>query len=424
MQIVFWDEQKIQISDGMNTAYLNMFRAEETSEKLCRAINKTATTADLFRSIFVITDFTFVFDWDTQNTKLVCGVESDSFTFLHPGSFHERIFRSKDIVAVMSINDQEVEKRTAMKKKICIPAEEIDMGELLNIASSGGIVVEDEEQLVRSIKQREFQKAVEAVVESNHGPVIAGEDKTLEKLGVSQIGNHVSTQINHCIVIGGWINFPDPKEDDLVLTQGKMFQSFEEFYSICMLWLILDCSEKPPANVPKSKFMTGTVRKSTESVPTLTNLGLLVEEIEDMSTNNLLAIDDLMEAQTGQTSTEKKKSIPKKRLKKSEVSAYKDPEESPIKLKKREPISVFEEKSSTPDLDLYMTNLTAQIDLEPPKPPSQKPAKPSKLNSKAKFGEPEMKQRSPSKVACRLRSPKLPRSYTLRRGASASVPQP
>lgn len=180
--------------------------------------------------------------------------------------------------------------------------------------------------------------------------------------------------------------------------------------------------------MPKSRFMTGTVRKSTESVPTLTNLGLLVEEIEDMSTNNLLAIDDLMEAQTGQTSTEKKKSMPKKRLKKSEVSAYKDPEESPIKLKKREPILVFEEKSSTPDLDLYMTNLTAQIDLEPPKPLSSqkpaKPSKPSKPNSKAKFQEPEMKQRSPSKVACRLRSPKSPRSYTLRRGVAASVPQP
>jgi hypothetical protein len=233
VQIVFWDENKIQISDGMNTAYLSMFKTEETIEKLCRSINKTATTSDLFRSIFVISNFTFDFDWDMENTKLMCSVETDCITFLHPGSFHEKIFRSKDIVAVMSQNDQEVEKRNAMKKKISAPADEIDMGELLNISSTGGIVVEDEEQLVRSIKEREFQKAAEAMVNNTPSLVLGGDDKVLEKLGSSHFGNMVSTQVNKCLIIGGWLNFPCAKEGSLVSSHGKLFQSFEEFYDTC-----------------------------------------------------------------------------------------------------------------------------------------------------------------------------------------------
>lgn len=217
----------------MNSACLNLFRTEETTEKLCRAINKTATTSDLFRSIFVISNFKFEFDWDMTNTKLVCGVESDDFTFLHPGTFHEHIFRSKDIVAVMSVNDQEVEKRTAMKKNFTAPADQIDMGELLNISSTGGIVVEDEAELVRSIKEREFQKAAQQAVQVNPSLVIGGDDQLMEKLGVSTYGNIASSQINKCLILGGWVNFPDPRADDTVLRNGQMFQSFEEFFTTC-----------------------------------------------------------------------------------------------------------------------------------------------------------------------------------------------
>lgn len=185
---------------------------------------------------------------------------------------------------------------------------------------------------------------------------------------------------------------------------------------------MLDCAEKPAASGGKHRHQMGTARKSTEPVHTLTNLGLLVEDIEAQTSNNLLEINDILGASHLEPKAPEAPKVPsKKRLKKSEISAYKDPEESPIKLKKRDPSPEFRKENYTPDLDLFMTNLTKTDSPIVEGPPLQKPSKPAKPNTKAKKPDPELKPRSPSKVSCRLRLPKSPRTYTLRKGESTAA---
>lgn len=227
LQITNADGKRIQVSDGMNTCYLNVTREKETAEELCRRINKSATIADLVNSIFIISDFMFDFEWDYDNKRLMVSIETDSYDFLHPGSVHERVFRSKDLTSVLGNLERESLKRHAMKKRLQETSfVGIDMGELMGITSSGGVVIEDE------LKIAKVQTC------PNANPTIP--------LAISKISNQEgqkpssaeeTSPLDKCLLRKGWLTFP-LYESDSVPTCGGIYETFDDFLDKCSPSLI------------------------------------------------------------------------------------------------------------------------------------------------------------------------------------------
>ena len=221
LQIVYVDDSRVQLSDGMNTCYLNADRPKATIEALCRKINKAATAKDLAKSIFMFADFEFDFDWDYENKRLMVSLDTDTFEFLHPGCMHEKVFRSKDLTLVLGNLERETLKRTAMKKRL--PASsfmDIEMGELIGTTSSGGLVVEEE-----LVNARESTKALAP-------SSLAGKD--LANLGGRGMASEESGTITKSLMKNGWLTFPH-LESKNVPTTGGLFESFEGFLQQCML---------------------------------------------------------------------------------------------------------------------------------------------------------------------------------------------
>lgn len=219
LQIVYVDDLRIQLSDGMNTCYLNSDRPKSTIEALCRKINKAATAKDLVKSIYMVADFKFEFDWDYDNKRLMVSLDTDTFEFLHPGCLHEKVFRSKDLTSVLGNLERETLKRTAMKKKL--PASsfmDIEMGELIGTTSSGGLVVEEE-----LLNAAESTKVL--VPSSMIG-------KNLNNLGGRGMAAEESGTIIKSLMKNGWLTFPH-LESENVPTTGGLFDSFEEFLQKC-----------------------------------------------------------------------------------------------------------------------------------------------------------------------------------------------
>lgn len=222
LQITCADGKNVQVSDGMNTCYLNVSRGKQTVEALCRKINKSATITDLVNSIFVISDFMFDFDWDYDNKKLMVSIETEEFDFLHPGAVHERVFRSKDLTSVLGNLERESLKRHAMKKRLQESSfVGIDMGELMGITSSGGVVVEEELKVVR-----------EAARPNSNGviPLTASDIANLG--GIKASTNEETTPLDKCLMRKGWLTFPF-YESDSVPSCGDLYETFEEFLDKC-----------------------------------------------------------------------------------------------------------------------------------------------------------------------------------------------
>lgn len=222
LQVVYVDDLRIQLSDGMNTCFLNVGREAATIDALCRKINKAATMKDLVKSIYMFCDFTFVFDWDYDNKRLMVSLDTDEFDFLHPGSIHEKVFRSKDLTSVLGNLERETLKRTAMKKRL--PTNTfvgIEMGELIGITSSGGLVMDDE-----------LQTGKEAI---NTVPHIKSTflSQNMSNLGVKgQTLDQETGSITKSLMKNGWLTFPH-LESDQVPSNGDLFDSLEAFVNIC-----------------------------------------------------------------------------------------------------------------------------------------------------------------------------------------------
>lgn len=219
LQVVYVDDYRIQLSDGMNTCYLNADRPTATVESLCRKINKAATAKDLFKSIFVFSDFIFEFDWDYENKRLMVSLDTDDFDFLFPGSMHEKVFRSKDLTSVLGNLERETLKRNAMKKKL--PATSsigIDMGELIGITSSGGIIMEDELLAAQASSKAPLPSSVVGIDMSN-----------LNRKGQPEPEKGTITK---SLMKNGWLTFP-LLESESIPTTGGLFETFEEFIQQC-----------------------------------------------------------------------------------------------------------------------------------------------------------------------------------------------
>jgi hypothetical protein len=228
LQINYVDIARIQVSDGMNTAYLNINREADTIEALCRCINKTAGLKELHSSIFVFSDFTFDFDWDYENLKLNVSLETNSFHFLHPGAFHERVFRSKDLSSVLGKTERETLKRQAMKKNLEEKAfEGIEMGELFGIKSSGGLIVEEDPKLARR---------GDKIVNELAGQSLGENSKDAQKLAVRS-EDQESAPLDKTLMKNGWLIFPRYREPD-VLAKGGLFPSINSFLDTCSFCLI------------------------------------------------------------------------------------------------------------------------------------------------------------------------------------------
>lgn len=221
LQVNYVDLARIQVSDGMNTAYLNINREAETVEALCRSINKTAGLKELHSSIFVFSDFTFDFDWDYENLKLNVSLETSSFHFLHPGAFHERVFRSKDLSSVLGKTERETLKRQAMKRGLQDKAfEGIEMGELFGIKSSGGLIVEEEPKPAR-----------------RPDPILDELGRTAGHSGADaarRSEEQESAPLDKTLMKNGWLVFPRYREPE-VLARGGLFPSLGAFLDTCTL---------------------------------------------------------------------------------------------------------------------------------------------------------------------------------------------
>lgn len=216
MQVVYVDDKRVQLSDGMNTCYLNPERPEQTVEAMCRKINKAATPKDLVKSIFVFADFIFDFDWDYDNKRLMVGLDTDEFDFLYPGCLHEKVIRSKDLTSVLGHLERETLKRLAMKKRLPTSSfAGIDMGELIGITSSGGIV---EDELLAAGNQNQSASTNARIREPGARPQ-PQED----------CGPVMKSLMKH-----GWLTFPH-LESESVPTAGELFDSFDEFLLKCRL---------------------------------------------------------------------------------------------------------------------------------------------------------------------------------------------
>lgn len=223
LQITCADGNRLQVSDGMNTCFVNVNREKETTEALCRQINNSATVTDLINSIFIFNDFGFDYDWDYDNKRLMVSLETDDFFFLHPGSLHERVFRSKDLTSVLGNLERETLKRQAMKKKFDDTTfEGIDMGELIGITSSGGLIPTEDP----SGQGEQTSAGVGAAVPTSF------DIGNLAGIRSSRGMREESTTLNKCIIKDDWLKFPFIETDD-VPTGGELFETFEEFMEKC-----------------------------------------------------------------------------------------------------------------------------------------------------------------------------------------------
>lgn len=379
LQVVYVDDLRIQLSDGMNTCYLNADRPRQTIDAMCRKINKAATAKDLFKSIFMVADFRFDFDWDYDNKRLMVALDTDTFEFLHPGCLHEKVFRSKDLTSVLGNLERETLKRTAMKKRL--PASsfmDIEMGELIGTTSTGGLVVEEE-----LLNQGENTKGL---VPSS----MAGKDLT--NLGGRGMATEDSGTITKCLMKNGWLTFPH-LESEKVPTTGGLFDSFEDFLQICKFSLV-DCNEEKKvvekefsssANNPMSKFMDSLPKGQSQAKP-------------------------------------QRKAAPsssKSRLKKDTAFIYRDTdvEESPIKgfpvkVERIKGISKEDEAALEHLINITKSNKTP-MKQEDTEPEPKKAMRKVKLNKKQRY-ECESSERSPAKVSVHLRIPLTERQYGFR----------
>ena len=222
LQVVFADDHHLQVSDGMNTCYLNVSRENSTIEALCRKINKSATRQDLLKSIFVVADFLFEFDWDYENKRLMVSLDTDEFDFLHPGAMHEKVFRSKDLTSVLGNLERETLKRNAMKKKLSTTSfVGIDMGELIGITSTGGLVIDDELQVLNElVKPNILGKNPLTTSDMSN---LVGKSKAIEP----EMGS-----ITKSLMKNGWLTFP-VIESDGIPVGGGIFETFDEFVLKC-----------------------------------------------------------------------------------------------------------------------------------------------------------------------------------------------
>lgn len=373
LQVVYVDDQRVQLSDGMNTCYLNSSRPLSTIEAMCRKINKAAVAKDLIKSIFVFSDFAFDFDWDYDNKRLMVSLDTNDFDFLYPGCLHEKVFRSKDLTSVLGNLERETLKRTAMKKKL--PASscgDIDMGELIGITSSGGIVEEEiiatptKQVLLPSTNHRSSKEIFRSHTEEG-GPIM----KSLMK--------------------NGWLTFP-LLESENIPNSGGLFENIEEF-------------------IQKCKIISPDVSKQEEDRKPV------VESSSNNLMNNLIAELPLNHA----VAPKKEKPGPsssKTRLRKDNFIVYKDMDESPIKgkpnkIEKSRGIS----KEDEAELE-HLINITKAAK-EPMKEEDCEP-EPKKVMRKVKTNRPqafvvkEKDRRSPAKVAVHQRIPQSDRNYSFR----------
>ncbi len=364
LQMLYVDEKRLQVSDGMNTAYLNIGREIETRDALCKCINKLAKLSDLVNSIFVFSDFTFEFEWDYEHKKLMVSIDTDNFDFLHPGSLHERVFRSKDLSTVLGNHERETLKRQAMKKRLQNQTfVGIEVDEILNVVSTGGVAIQEEE-IISEIPKR-----------SMHG-ISSG---TANSSAPNALGDHAP--FDKCLIRNGWLTFPLIQNDKIPL-EGGLYETFESFLEQCNHMLLLD-------GIGIGNSANHLVSSSSQTKSTF--------DPENVNPN-----------QPGQTPKQGKV-----RLKKSKVSIYRDADdESPIKFIPKVERFKGLSKEEEEELD-QLVNLT-HIEPDIPEPELNKPMRKVKTNRMKAIEDLNMAQRSPSKVAVRLRTPKEERSYSFR----------
>jgi hypothetical protein len=233
LQITCADGCRVQVSDGMNTCFVNVGREKETTEALCRKINNSATVTDLINSIFVFNDFGFDYEWDYENKRLMVSLETDEFYFLHPGSLHERVFRSKDLNSVLGNLERETLKRQAMKKKLEVANfEGIDMGELIGITSTGGVAVTEEIVLQK-----------EPITNNPNGLTPFGNSDIGNLGGVIPGRKNDTSGLNKCIMKDDWLKFPLLDTED-VPSGGGLFETFDEFMEKCRIYLMQTAKKK------------------------------------------------------------------------------------------------------------------------------------------------------------------------------------
>ncbi len=377
LQVNYVDSERIQVSDGMNTAYLNINREAETIEMLCRCINKTAGLKELHSSIFVFSDFTFDFDWDYENLKLNVSLESSSFHFLHPGVFHERVFRSKDLSSVLGKTERETLKRQAMKKSLEDKAfEGIEMGELFGIKSSGGLIVEEEAKPAkRSDKIQDELEEPGADQAQKNQQRHANRSEELE-----------TAPLDKTLMKNGWLIFPRYSEPE-ALAKGGLFPSLGSFLDTCTL-TSPDC------------------RKGGKPIP--------ADDLLQSKPSNLpIPVFSALEADP---ELQAPKATQKVRLRKENLSAFRDLNESHSPIKPVQPkIERFKGLSREEEAELdHLVNLTKDNEVQEEEDADlSKKMKRVKPNRQPKI-EMRLKPKSPSKVAVRLRIPKTDRSYGLR----------
>lgn len=225
LRITNADGTRIQVSDGMNTCYVNINRGKETGEALCRAINRSATVPDLYNSVFLFNDFEFDFEWDYENKRLMVSLETDSFYFLNPGgSLVKKAVGSKDLNSVLGNLQRESLKRQAMKKRLQASSfEGIDMGELIGITSTGGIAIDDELRINK-----------ELVLPNASGTTPLGVSDLSNLGGAGQPHRHETAPLDKCIMKDGWLKFPRYDLDSNNIPDcGGLYETFDEFIEKC-----------------------------------------------------------------------------------------------------------------------------------------------------------------------------------------------
>lgn len=376
LQVLTADSRRIQVSDGMNTAFLNVGREQETVEAMSLCLNSFTQVTDLESSIFVFSDFMFSFEWDYDNKKLMVSIETDNFDFLHLGTLHERIFRSKDLSTVMSNTEREDHKRKAMQKRM--PASSgIDLGEMIDVKSKGL----DPDILESQLNNKnQYKKKID--VQGNND---------------SKPSYRSNAPLDKCLLKNGWLSFPQTSSS-AVPEQGGLYNSLESF-------LLEKCAIETPNFSPEEEpkdpdFQTPI--KSSKAQP-----------------KSSLVANPNKKSESGEPFVSQKT-----RLRRDRVNVFRDPAqvESPSPMKAtRSPQGVKKRPSNknklTEEEELEL-ELLGNITKEVKDHNFEKETRKVKLNkSKArpsKEAEEFLETRSSSKVATYLRKPLSDRTYSLR----------
>lgn len=141
LQVLLNQDGSIEMTDGRDRVHLNYGKEEKTLTLMNSALEILGFEDDcLDKSYFSCADISFECFWNSTKKELIVSIQSMGLRLVDTGLGHSKPEKTFYITQELSVRRVEILKRKVMAKKVRKIEVEIDMDELFNPVSTGGII--------------------------------------------------------------------------------------------------------------------------------------------------------------------------------------------------------------------------------------------------------------------------------------------